>query len=221
MSDKASNLVWHEHKITKDERATMKAQRPVILWFTGLSGSGKSTLANALEARLSELGHHTYLLDGDNVRHGLNRDLGFSDTDRVENIRRIGEAAKLFVDAGLIVLTAFISPFRSDRHMARSLVDQGEFLEVFVDAPLEVCEGRDPKGLYAKARRGEIKQFTGIDSPYEPPESPEIRLDTGSMTIEACIDSVLEELRRRSVVGPEAPRRAADARPPEAGIGRT
>lgn len=199
-----SNLVWHDHRVTRDERAQQKGQRPVIVWFTGLSGSGKSTLANALEARLVELGHHTYLLDGDNVRHGLNRDLGFSDTDRIENIRRIGEAAKLFVDAGLIVLTAFISPFRSDRQMARSLVEQGEFLEVFVDAPLEVCEGRDPKGLYAKARRGEIKQFTGIDSPYEPPEAPELRVDTGATDVDGCLEALLGELRKRGIVGAAA-----------------
>lgn len=201
MTDKATNLVWHTHKVSKTERATLKKQQPCVLWFTGLSGSGKSTLANALEAKLYEMGHHTYLLDGDNVRHGLNRDLGFSDTDRVENIRRIGEAAKLFVDSGLIVLTAFISPFRSDRQMARTLLEQGEFLEVFVDAPLEVCETRDPKGLYAKARRGEIKQFTGIDSPYEPPEAAEVRVDTGSQDVGACIDTLMTELRRRGIVG--------------------
>lgn len=201
MSDKATNLVWHSHRVSKQERATLKKQRPCVLWFTGLSGSGKSTLANALESKLFQMGHHTYLLDGDNVRHGLNRDLGFSDTDRVENIRRIGEAAKLFVDSGLIVLTAFISPFRSDRQMARTLLDQGEFLEVFVDAPLEVCETRDPKGLYAKARRGEIKQFTGIDSPYEPPESAEVRIDTGAQDVEACIETLMSELQRRGIVG--------------------
>lgn len=197
---KATNLVWHEQKVSKADRAVLKGQRPCVLWFTGLSGSGKSTLANALEAKLHSLGHHTYLLDGDNVRHGLNRDLGFSDTDRVENIRRIGEAAKLFVDSGLIVLTAFISPFRSDRQMARTLLEQGEFLEVFVDAPLAVCESRDPKGLYAKARRGEIKQFTGIDSPYEAPEDAEIRLDTGALDVEACLEALMAELRRRQIV---------------------
>ncbi len=200
MSDAATNLVWHEQKVSKTERSALKKQRPCVLWFTGLSGSGKSTLANALEAKLFQLGHHTYLLDGDNVRHGLNRDLGFSDTDRIENIRRIGEAAKLFVDSGLIVLTAFISPFRSDRQMARTLLEQDEFLEVFVDAPLDVCETRDPKGLYAKARRGEIKQFTGIDSPYEPPESPEIHLDTGEVAVEACVELLLGELQRRGIV---------------------
>lgn len=200
MSDKATNLVWHSHRVSKSERATLKKQRPCVLWFTGLSGSGKSTLANALEAKLYQMGHHTYLLDGDNVRHGLNRDLGFSDTDRIENIRRIGEAAKLFVDSGLIVLTAFISPFRSDRQMARTLLEQGEFLEVFVDAPLEVCETRDPKGLYAKARRGEIKQFTGIDSPYESPEAAEVRVDTGSHDVDACIDTLMTELQRRGII---------------------
>ncbi len=173
-----NNLTWHDHKITKQERAQQKNQKPCIIWFTGLSGSGKSTLANALEAKLVEMGHHTYLLDGDNIRHGLNKDLGFSDADRIENIRRIGETAKLFVDAGLIVLTAFISPFKSDRQMARNLVDQGEFIEVHVDAPLESANERDPKGLYAKARAGQIKQFTGIDSPYEAPEAPEVRVTT-------------------------------------------
>lgn len=200
MADQPNNLVWHEHHVSKAERATQKGQKPCIVWFTGLSASGKSTLANALESRLAELGYHTFLLDGDNIRHGLNRDLGFTDADRVENIRRIGEAAKLFVEAGLIVLTAFISPFRSDRHMARSLVEQDEFLEVFVDAPLAVCEARDPKGMYARARRGEIKLFTGIDSPYEPPEAPELRLDTGASSVAECVDALVAELRRRGIV---------------------
>ena len=195
-----NNLTWHDHKITKQERAQQKNQKPCVIWFTGLSGSGKSTLANALEAKLVEMGHHTYLLDGDNVRHGLNKDLGFSDTDRIENIRRIGESAKLFVDAGLIVLTAFISPFKSDRQMARSLVDQGEFIEVHVDAPLETCEERDPKGLYAKARAGQIKQFTGIDSPYEAPETPEVRLATSEQSVASCVDSLVSELHRRAIV---------------------
>ncbi len=200
MSEKPNNLVWHEHHVSKAERAAQKGQRPCIVWFTGLSASGKSTLANGLESRLVELGYHTFILDGDNIRHGLNRDLGFSDADRVENIRRIGEAAKLFVEAGLIVLTAFISPFRSDRHMARSLVEQEEFLEVFVDASLAVCEERDPKGMYARARRGEIKMFTGIDSPYEPPEAPELRLDTGSLGVAECVEALVDELRRRGIV---------------------
>ena len=188
------NIVWHAHKITKQERAVQKNQKPSILWFTGLSGSGKSTIANALEQRLFQLGYHTYLLDGDNVRHGLNKDLGFSDEDRIENIRRIGETAKLFADAGLIVLTAFISPFRSDRKLVRSLVGKGEFIEIFVDTPLEVCEKRDPKGLYAKARRGEIKLFTGIDSPYESPLEPEITLHTDREDVEACAEKIIRYL---------------------------
>ncbi len=198
------NLIWHDHKVAKRERATQKQQKPCVIWFTGLSGSGKSTLANALEAKLVEMGHHTYLLDGDNIRHGLNRDLGFSDADRIENIRRIGEAASLFVDAGLIVITAFISPFKSDRRMARSLVEQEEFVEVFVDAPLDVCEERDPKGLYAKARAGQIKQFTGIDSPYEAPDAPEIRLDSASLSVAECTRALLQELGERQILSGEA-----------------
>ncbi len=197
---KDNNLTWHDHKVTKEVRAAQKKQKPCVIWFTGLSGSGKSTLANALEAKLVEMGHHTYLLDGDNVRHGLNKDLGFSDTDRIENIRRIGEAAKLFVDAGIIVITAFISPFKSDRQMARNLLGQGEFIEVHVDAPLAVCERRDPKGLYAKARAGQIRQFTGIDSPYEQPESPELRLNTGELDVASCTALLASELSKRGLI---------------------
>jgi adenylylsulfate kinase len=193
---KATNITWHGHNVSKENRATQKNQKPCILWFTGLSGSGKSTLANALEQRLFELGHHTYLLDGDNVRHGLNKDLGFSDADRVENIRRIGEVAKLFVDAGLIVMTAFISPFRSDRDMVRKLVGEGEYLEIFVDTPLEVCEARDPKGLYKKARAGQIKHFTGLDSPYEAPDVPEVRLETAEEDVNGCVTKILTFLQR-------------------------
>ncbi|GGF71928.1 adenylyl-sulfate kinase [Alteromonas lipolytica] len=172
----ATNIVWHQHEINKDTRAESLGQKPRVLWLTGLSGSGKSTLANLLEKKLHEKGKHTYLLDGDNVRHGLCGDLGFSDKDRVENIRRISEVAKLFVDSGMMVLTAFISPFQADRDFCRNLLATGEFIEVFVDTPLAVCEQRDPKGLYKKARSGEIKHFTGIDSAYEAPESPEVRL---------------------------------------------
>lgn len=171
-----SLLQWHPHSVSKAERAGIKSQRPCLLWFTGLSGSGKSTLANRLERRLWEMGKHTYLLDGDNIRHGLNRDLGFSDGDRRENIRRIGEVAKLFIDSGLIVLAAFISPFRHEREQIRTQLDEGEFIEIFVDMPLPVCEARDPKGLYRKARRGELRGFTGIDAPYEAPDAPEIHL---------------------------------------------
>ncbi|MBL54196.1 MAG: adenylyl-sulfate kinase [Pseudomonadota bacterium] len=172
----ATNIVWHKHEINKTTRAESLGQKPRVLWLTGLSGSGKSTLANLLEKKLHEQGKHTYLLDGDNVRHGLCGDLGFSDKDRVENIRRISEVAKLFVDSGLVVLTAFISPFQTDRDFCRNLLAEGEFIEVFVDTPLEVCEQRDPKGLYKKARSGEIKHFTGIDSAYEAPSAPEVHL---------------------------------------------
>lgn len=196
----ATNIKWHHHHISKNERATQKRQRPCILWFTGLSGSGKSTIAGALEQKLFELGHHTYLLDGDNVRHGLNKDLGFNDSERVENIRRIGEMSKLFADAGLIVLSAFISPFRSDRRMVRDLVEDGEFVEIHMSTPLSVCEQRDPKGLYKKARQGEIKNFTGIDSVYEAPESPEITLNTAECDVEACANRVIAYLKQQNII---------------------
>jgi bifunctional enzyme CysN/CysC len=172
----------------------MNLHRPGVVWFTGLSGSGKSTIANIVESKLHTMGVRTYLLDGDNVRHGLNRDLGFTDADRVENIRRIAEVSRLMVDAGLVVLVSFISPFRAERDLARSRVDDGEFVEVFVDTPLAVAESRDPKGLYAKARAGELANFTGIDSPYEPPESPEVRIDTTAITPEQAADRVIAEL---------------------------
>ena len=191
------NIVWHHHHVSKKERSKLKAQKPCILWFTGLSGSGKSTIANAVESKLFELQKHTYLLDGDNIRLGLNRGLGFSDEDRVENIRRIGEVAKLFVDSGTIVLTAFISPFISDRKQVRELVEDGEFIEVFVDTPLEVCESRDPKGLYEKARRGEIPNFTGIDSPYEAPKSAEIVINNDGISVEDAAKKVIEYLQRK------------------------
>ena len=194
MSD-ITNIVWHEHDVNKAARSVQKNQTPCIIWFTGLSGSGKSTIAGALEQKLFALGQHTYLLDGDNVRHGLNKDLGFSDSDRVENIRRIGEMSKLFVDAGMIVLSAFISPFRTERRMVRDLVNEMEFVEVYMGTPLSTCEERDPKGLYQKARKGEIKNFTGIDSEYEVPESPEVVLDTSTMSIEDCADAVIEYLK--------------------------
>lgn len=195
-----NNIVWHNHKITRAERAFNKNQKPCLLWFTGLSGSGKSTIANALDVALHERGYHTFLLDGDNVRHGLCKDLGFSDEDRVENIRRIGEVSKLFTDAGLIVLSAFISPFASDRRLVRSLFPAGEFIEVFMDTPLDTCEDRDPKGLYQKARSGEIKHFTGIDSPYEAPERPEVRLDTSSMSVDQCVDRLISFLVERGLI---------------------
>ena len=196
-SIKAENIVWHTQTLSKGERGTLKHQRPCILWFTGLSGAGKSTVANALEQALYARGYHTYLLDGDNVRHGLNKNLGFSADDREENIRRIGEVAKLFVDGGTIVLTAFISPYRRDREQVRELVDDGEFIEVFVDTPLDVCEDRDPKGLYKKARAGEIKHFTGIDDPYEAPDQPEITLRTDKNSIEESVVQIMEELAER------------------------
>ncbi len=188
------SVFWQPTRVAQSQRANQKAQQPCILWFTGLSGAGKSTIANALEQALFLRGHHSYLLDGDNVRHGLNKDLDFSDAGRVENIRRIGEVAKLFVDAGLIVVTAFISPFRSDRRMVRDLVKAGEFVEVFVSTPIEECERRDSKGLYAKAREGSLRNFTGISSPYEAPESPEIEIDSSKLTVAEAIDRIIRYL---------------------------
>lgn len=192
--DAKAQVVWHQTNITKADRARAKQQMPKCIWLTGLSGSGKSTLANALEVALSEQGKHTYLLDGDNVRHGLNKNLGMSDEDRTENIRRVSEVAKLMVDAGLVVVTAFISPFRADRDAARALFEEGEFVEVFVDAPLAECEKRDPKGLYKKARAGEIKEFTGIDSPYEAPAAAEVVINTADNDIEACVKQLIEQI---------------------------
>ncbi|MGL1832992.1 sulfate adenylyltransferase subunit CysN [Rhodocyclaceae bacterium SMB388] len=197
---RAHNIHMQHVDVDKAARAAAKRQKPCVLWFTGLSGAGKSTIANLVEKRLHAMGRHTYLLDGDNVRHGLNKDLGFTDADRVENIRRIAEVAKLMVDAGLIVLTAFISPFRAERQMARGLVEEGEFIEVFVDTPLAVAEERDVKGLYKKARRGDLKNFTGIDSPYEQPEAPELRLDTVTFDPEKAADAVIETLRQRGII---------------------
>lgn len=196
----STNLTWHESIVSKVERAERKQQKPCVIWFTGLSGSGKSTLANALERALFERGHHCYLLDGDNVRQGLNSDLGFSDEARVENIRRIGETAKLFVDAGLIVMTAFISPFRTERELARNLVEDDEFIEVHVSASLDVCEERDPKGLYKKARAGEIPNFTGIGSAYEAPENPDMLVDTGSNDVAACAEQLVDYLAKKGVI---------------------
>ncbi|MBS1223780.1 MAG: adenylylsulfate kinase [Proteobacteria bacterium] len=198
--DKSRNVVWHEHKVTRTQRANQKGQRPCVVWLTGLSGAGKSTLANALEQRLLQRGYHSYLLDGDNIRHGLSQDLGFSRAERVENIRRIGEVAALFVDAGLIVITAFISPFRADRALARALAPEGEFIEVYVRASLETCEQRDPKGLYAKARAGVVRDFTGIDSPYEAPERPELALDTERDSVEVNVERLLIYLAERRVL---------------------
>jgi bifunctional enzyme CysN/CysC len=191
---RSQNVHWQPTDITRDHHASMKNQTPRVLWFTGLSGSGKSTIANEVEKKLALMNRHTFLLDGDNVRHGLNKDLGFTESDRIENIRRIGEVAKLMTDAGLIVLTAFISPFRADRQLVRDMIDGGEFIEIHVDTPLEIAEARDVKGLYKKAREGKLKNFTGIDSPYEPPESPEIRVNTVEMTPEEAADHIIAKI---------------------------
>ena len=195
-----SNLVWHHATVTRQRREELNKHRSVIVWFTGLSGAGKSTVAHAAEEQLHRLGYRTFVVDGDNVRHGLCSDLGFSNEDRTENIRRIGELAKLFTEAGVIVLTAFISPFRADRELVRNLVPHGDFLEVFCRCPIEVCEGRDVKGFYARARRGEIKEFTGISSPYEDPFNPELVLDTNALTIEDSVEHVLGLLRARAII---------------------
>lgn len=197
---KATNITWHEAAITKDERRAQNGHGSCVLWFTGLSGSGKSTIANAVSKELYRQGINEYVLDGDNVRHGLNRDLGFSEKDRNENIRRIGEVAKLFVDSGKVVTTAFISPFRADRDQVRIIFEEGDFIEVFVDCPLEECERRDPKQLYAKARRGEIKDFTGIDSPYESPVNPEITISSGHLTVEDAVEEILNYLRSKKFI---------------------
>ena len=197
---KATNIVWHEASVDRAARADKRGHRSAILWFTGLSGSGKSTLANAVNAALFERGLATYVLDGDNVRHGLCKDLGFSDADREENIRRIGEVAKLFLDAGVIVLTAFVSPFRADRDKARDLVEAGDFFEIFCAADLDVCESRDPKGLYAKARSGAIKEFTGISSPYEAPDTPELKIDTGAQELVESVEVVIKALQDKGVI---------------------
>ncbi|WP_129793631.1 sulfate adenylyltransferase subunit CysN [Sphingosinicella sp. CPCC 101087] len=191
---RAQNIHWQHLEVTREAHAALKGQKPRVVWFTGLSGAGKSTIANLVEKRLHAMGRHTFLLDGDNIRHGLNRDLGFTDADRVENVRRIGEVAKLMADAGLIVLCAFISPFRAERRMVRDMMAQGEFFEIFVDAPLSVAEARDAKGLYAKARRGELPNFTGIDSPYESPEQPEIRIDTTALTADEAAERIVRNL---------------------------
>lgn len=195
-----NHIVWHPHAVTKQERSRAKGQRPLVIWFTGLSGAGKSTLAGALEEALAGLGKHTYLLDGDNVRHGLCGDLGFDEAARRENIRRVGEVAKLMVDAGLIVLTAFISPYREERDLVRNLLGEGEFVEVFVDAPLSLCEERDPKGLYKKARAGEIRNFTGIDSAYEAPLNPEVHLHNDGAPVPALVETLLAALRLRGLI---------------------
>ena len=197
---KATNITWHDATVTAEDREKLLNQKGCVIWFTGLSGSGKSTLANAVEHVLHQQRHHTYVLDGDNVRHGLNKNLGFSPEDREENIRRIGEVAKLFADAGTIVMTAFISPYRVDRDQARELIAEGRFVEVFVDCPLEVCEERDTKGLYKKARAGEIKEFTGISAPYEPPLDPEVTVNTAELSIEESAHAVVASLVEAGLV---------------------
>jgi bifunctional enzyme CysN/CysC len=194
---RATNIRWQELEIDRHTRAQLNRQRPCVLWFTGLSGAGKSTIANLVEKRLVGMARHTYLLDGDNVRHGLNRDLGFTAEARVENVRRVAEVAKLFVDAGLILLVSLISPFRAERDMARALMDAGDFIEIYVATPIEECERRDPKGLYRRARAGQIPNFTGIDSPYEPPLAPELALDTTSLSAEAAAEEIVGFLQRR------------------------
>ncbi|MDF0728033.1 adenylyl-sulfate kinase [Cytobacillus sp. S13-E01] len=197
---KATNITWHTSTVTKLDRRVQNGHGSCVLWFTGLSGSGKSSIANAVSSELYRQGINEYVLDGDNIRHGLNRDLGFSDQDRTENIRRIGEVANLFVDSGAVVTTAFISPFRSDRDQVRALFQEGEFIEVFVDCPLEECERRDPKQLYAKARRGEIKEFTGINSPYQAPEHPEITVRSDLLTVEEAVEQILGYLQDKNII---------------------
>jgi adenylylsulfate kinase len=196
---KATNITWHEGTVTRDERKAVTKQQPACIWLTGLSACGKSTIAMALEQVLIQQGRLAYVLDGDNIRHGLNKNLGFSPEDRTENIRRIGEVSKLFVDAGLIVVSSFISPYKEDRDMVRGLMNDGEFIEIFVDAPVEVCAERDPKGLYKKAMAGEIKGFTGVspDAPYEAPDSPELHLKTDEKSVEACVEEILSYLENK------------------------
>ncbi|OUS31483.1 adenylyl-sulfate kinase [Gammaproteobacteria bacterium 45_16_T64] len=195
-----NNLTWHEQRISKAQRAELKNQRPFLLWLTGLSGAGKSTIANELECEMYRGGHHSYILDGDNVRQHLNGDLGFSNGDRVENIRRIAEVSKLFVDSGMIIIAAFISPFRAERELAKRLLEEGEFVEVYVKASLDICEKRDSKGLYKKARLGEIKNFTGIDSPYEEPVSPDIVIDNALNSVEDNVQIILAYLRGQGLI---------------------
>ncbi len=197
---KATNITWHEHKVTREERESLLKQKGVLLWFTGLSASGKSTVANEVVYQLHEMGKLTYVLDGDNIRHGLNKNLGFSPEDREENIRRISEVGNLFADAGLITTTAFISPYRKDRDFARELLGDGRFVEIFVKASIETCEKRDPKGLYQKAKKGEIKEFTGISAPYEEPLKPEIILDADTMTIEEEVEMVIRFLKEKEII---------------------
>jgi len=202
MNDKIinQNTVWHEPTIFREDREKLNEHRSAILWFTGLSGAGKSTLAHAVEEELHRLGIRTFVLDGDNIRQGLCKDLGFSDADRTENIRRIGEVSKLMLDAGVVVMTAFISPFRKDRQIVRDLVNKGDFIEIYCKASLEVCEDRDPKGLYKKARAGQIPEFTGISSPYEEPEKPELINETGKKSVDECVEQIIKYLKEKKIV---------------------
>ncbi len=197
---KPETVVWHSHKVKREEREKIKNQKGCALWFTGLSGSGKSTIANEVEYLLNKSGYHTYLLDGDNLRHGLNKDLGFDYKDRVENIRRVAEVSKLFVDAGIIVLIAFISPFAEERRKAKEIIGKDSFVEIFVDTPLEECIKRDPKGLYKKAIKGEISEFTGIDSPYEPPENPDIHINTMEINIDESVEKIFAYLKEKGYI---------------------
>ena len=199
----STNTVWHHATVTRARREAQNNHRGAIIWFTGLSGAGKSTLAHAVEEELHQRGCRTFVLDGDNVRHGLCGDLGFSAKDRIENIRRIGEVAKLFMEAGVIVLTAFISPFRADRERVRGMVEHGDFIEIFCDSTIEVCESRDVKGIYKKARAGQIADFTGISSPYEAPENPEITVNTGEAELDACVQQVIDEMMQRGIISPQ------------------
>jgi adenylylsulfate kinase len=217
---KSSNITWHRGKIGRPEREGLLQQRGATIWLTGLSGSGKSTLAVTTEAALLKRGHLAYVLDGDNVRHGLNRNLGFSPEDRTENIRRIGEVAKLFTDTGVIVFTSFISPYRADRDAARALFDEGDFIEVHLAASVTTCEGRDPKGLYQKARDGEIPEFTGISAPYEAPESPELALDTGVLGVEESVTRIIEYLEEKGYLSPDSRPGTSTGPEPGSGAGR-
>lgn len=200
MLEKSTNVVWHEASLSKEARRKQNGHHSFVIWFTGLSGSGKSTVANAVASRLYENGIRNYVLDGDNIRHGLNKDLGFSEEDRKENIRRIGEVSKLFVDGAQVVLTAFISPFKADRQVVRDLLEEDEFVEVYVKCPIEECEKRDPKGLYVKARQGIISDFTGITSPYEEPENPELVVETNLHSVDECVDQVIAYLKSRGFI---------------------
>ena len=197
---KSTNITWHEQSLSKEARREQNGHQSFVLWFTGLSGSGKSTVANAVAQKLFESGIRNYVLDGDNIRHGLNKDLGFSDADRTENIRRIGEVSKLFVDGGQVVLTAFISPFIADRELVRNLLEENEFIEVYVKCPLEECEKRDPKGLYDKARKGLIPDFTGIHSPYEEPQAPEIVVNTSESSVDECVEQIIQFLSSKNAI---------------------